>query len=198
MRPALLSALIAVALVGCSPPGGFSQLGNFNLHFEDTTTGGIDVRFFYDTQAQGCRSLGDDFSATVNGGDVRVFAGGNVSFGSFSFHTECAVPEVTFTRPGLLAQSVVLAASSGGEELEAEIGGLGRILPGTLVLAQGQAIHAGDQIQVALGSGFERVRWSQSGGSIVDSSSNFQVITFTPPSADGILNVQSPPNLASG
>jgi len=198
MRPALLSALIAGALAGCSPQAGFSQLGNFQLHFEDTNTGGIDVRFFYDLQAQGCRSLGDDFSATVNGGNVQVFAGGNVSAGAFSFRTECEVPAVAFTRPALLNQGVVLAANAGGEDLEVEIDGLGRTLSGTLVLAQGQVVHAGDRIQVALGGGFERVRWPQSGGSLLDSSNTLRFITFSPPSAEGILDVQLTGDLAPG
>jgi hypothetical protein len=198
MRPALPFALLAVAIAGCAQPVGFAQFGDFQLHFESTASGFADTRFVYDSGSLGCRVLGDDATATLNGDPlrVRVFPGGNPgTFGS----ADCLFPQITFTRPGLLSEPIVLSITSGGEELVVEGEGMGSTLSGAPILAPGQAIHAGDRIQVALGGGFERGRWSQVFGALLEAAdSTMTPISFSPPSAAGVLDVQLPPGLPAG
>lgn len=196
MRPALPFALIAVAFAGCSPPGGFSRMSNPQLRFENAS-GQVRATLEYD-DSQGCTTLGEDASATVNGERISLFPGDSVA-NFFPPREFCRFPELSFNPPALVGEDAVLIIRSGGEEVDVDIQGVGTTLSGHPVLAPGEAIHAGDLIHVALDSGFDRAIWSEAlGPAVTDSRLTRSPLSLSSPVPEGVLDVQLPGDLAAG
>jgi hypothetical protein len=104
------------------------------------------------------------------------------------------------TRPGALGVNSTITATSGGDTLVAEVADLGSNLSAHPILAPGEAVHAGQLVRLAVDPGFDRVQWSdfasvsvQNGGDPV-----WTTVSISPPSAEGVLEVQLPSTLPSG
>ncbi len=195
MRTRLVLSAMALAVTGCAPPG-FARLGPFQLAF---TIGGErgEVAFLaYNDGVQGCQKLDDDFTATANGAETKTFPGGSNLFSGF----RCSPPEIQFGPPRTPADGVTLEISSGEDRVIATVEGLGQIIDGSLLGAPGALVHPGDPIRVALGPGFDRVRWPPF-SSLVAVEQSGQVgteIDVASPSASGVIDVQLPAALPPG
>jgi len=195
MRPALLSALMTLALAGCGSPG-FSRLGAFQLHFASLGSAVAQASFDYDSQRMGCQSLGDDVSAVANGSPAIIVRGGadSARFGA----TGCLFPALQFTRPLLVSESIFLIADAGPDQLTVQVDGAGSRLTGAPLVTPGEVIHVGQRIQLKLGAGFERVQWPAFGGVYLEGQGGPTTVDLAPPSAGGVLDVQLPSTLPPG
>lgn len=195
MKPALRSALVAVAFAGCGP-SGFSQLGEFQLQFMNAGDSFSQAWLAYDSSQVGCKTLDQDFTATMNGSQAPVFRGApdNHLFAN----TSCTFPSIAFPRPQTVEDSVLLVASAGGEQLTVQAQGIGFALTGVPLVTPGEVIHVGQRIQIQLGAGWELASWPAFGGVFMEGMGGPTTVEFAPPSAGGVLDVQLPSSLPPG
>ena len=126
MRPALLCAT-ALAFAGCGP-AGFSQLGEFQFQFMYVGDSLSQGWLAYDDSQVGCKTLDQDFTATMNGSPASVFRGAPDHH--LFRNTNCIFPSISFPRPQAVNDSVLLVASAAGEQLTVQAQGIGFALAG--------------------------------------------------------------------
>jgi hypothetical protein len=194
MKPVLLSAALAVALAGCSPPG-FSRLGVFQLDFFGGAVGS--GMLDYNTTQMGCQTMDGDFAVTVNGVEAEVVRGGKPPFSVLGIGASCLPPLFNFAVPDATSEHMVVRVTAADQEVTAEIEHVEVVLTGTPILSPGQVVHVGDRVQIQLGGRFDLVQLAPASATqSVGNMSNG--ILMTDPSADGVFEAQLSDRLPPG
>ena len=191
-----LPAALTVALAGCAPPG-FERLGPFTMKLTAGEGSLAGVQFLYDQEEQGCQTLDEDFSVEADGVAAEILFRGESSWEWFS---GCGLPGAFIQRPSILGVTSTITATSGGDTMVMEVADLGSNLSAHPILAPGEWVHAGQLVRLAVDPGFDRLEWPDSAEVSVQVGSNVQrgYPRISPPSAEGVLEVQLPSTLPAG
>ncbi len=202
MSPRLLCAALTVTLAGCAPPG-FERLGPLTMKLSGIEGSLAAVTLTYDEQEQDCQALDEDFSVEADGVAAEVVSRGRSYWGSSGMGLggpECELPGAFIHRVGILGVTSTVTASTGGDTMVMEVADLGSNLSAHPILAPGEWVHAGQLVHLAVDPGFDRVEWPESAQISVEVGSNVQrgYAPISPPSAEGVLDVQLPSTMPAG
>jgi hypothetical protein len=191
-------ALVPV-LAGCG--SGFDdRLGPYRMEVSSLGVSTAQVTFVYDQEKQGCRTLDADFSVDVDGMAPVLVERGESFYSVISGRFECNPPSAFILKAGVLGVTSTITASTGGDTMVAEVQDLGAMLPSEPILGPGETVHVGQLVRFAVGPGFDRVQWPSVAFLSVPDRIPIpsDSVTISPPSADGVLEVQLPSTLPAG